>query len=68
MFNSVIKQDEVEEKLDHIIDFYYNNRNNLKGNPSIISNQSKYDYLKEGLQKNKIIMNNQSSKYQNSME
>ena len=68
MFNSVIKQDEVDEKLDNIIDFYNNNKNNVKTNPSLISNQSKYDYLKEGFQKNKIVMNNQSNKYQNSME
>jgi hypothetical protein len=68
MFNSVIKQDEVEEKLDGIIDFYFNNKNNVKVNQSQISNQSKYDYLKEGFQKNKSGFNNQSSKYQNSIE
>lgn len=68
MFNSVIKQDEIEEKLDGIIDFYYNNKNNVKVNQSQISNQSKYDYLKEGFQKNKSGFNNQSSKYQNSIE
>lgn len=68
MFNSVIKQDEVDDKLDIIIDYYYLSKNNVKVNSSIISNQSKYDYLKEGFQKNKSVMNNQSVKYQNSME
>jgi hypothetical protein len=68
MFNSVIKKDEIEEKLDVIIDFYFSNKNNVKSNASQMANQSKYDYLKEGFQKNKSGFNNQSNKYQNSIE